>query len=210
MATQEGGSVIDSKELALFFAEPDAAQIIESFNRLKGPLRQSLLMSIELIAAREPGHLAPDQKLITDDRFFSTSVEGRVGERALRGQTAEEIAELERLKLPKVHTLMRAAARARGEPVAKKAKAPKVETAPAAKAEKPATAYTGTMTLVKDQVIALRMAGYAPQTIAAHFDLRPGGVHTVLYEAKKAGKVFPVVNDEQARITMPLPVPEAA
>lgn len=221
--------MIDPAKLSTFFAAPDAATIVDAFAGMEqGPQRAALVSYIATLAgmslpapvvldevAQAPKEApkaleGPTNPLLAPDApFVSSSVDGRIVERKLRGTTVEQIAVDEGVEVDHVMAVLKEARSngvdvgslwrsGRGGAKAKPKGAPnppkdaKLSTKLDSRSQKPRV-YTkeprpplppALNEEIKAESIRLRQIGYGPSAIAVHIGIDRATVSNAIFYAK--------------------------
>jgi hypothetical protein len=213
-------NTMNPTDLATFITAPDAADFVAVINKLQEPVRASMLVHLMMVAnlsavaavaapepvvaAAEPLMLgapetAPKAKakskakvpMLNGEPLLSTSLEGRVDERRLKGQTPSQIAKDEGIDTKRVNAILAEAKAARKAAESDdKTKGGLVNRRTLSMEERRA---------IKARIIELRAYGYGPKTISRRLSIPEQSVSTTVWEAKRDhNTVFPNVDEVEA------------
>jgi transposase len=195
--------VIDPKHLSEFITSPDATDIMQAFSSMdQGPFRASLvahLMTMSSMAAMTanaaPAPVPAPPAPVPDRPFVSETVEGRILERKLRGETIRSIEKSENVSFRFVRTVLDKASKQGVDVGRLPAKAPAAKAPPAKH-----TLSKEDRGLRRKEAIRLRYLGMGPKEIAVQLDMSIGNVGNAIWAAKTGDKgepvtVFPDIDD---------------
>lgn len=178
--------MIDSR-LLRFLEHPESEKIVEAFNNL--PQRHLATVMAVLSSLSESAPIG----LLSSKPFLSETVEGRVVERKLRGETLPQIMKSENLSRDEALSYL-LKARDEGVKVGKLGQVTKPEK------------FNKVTDKMKVEFVDLRKRGIGPSIIAKHFNVRPNAVSNIIYAAKMAGETFREIDKSLTEITTPISV----
>lgn len=132
----------------------------------------------------------PPVGLLENKPFLSETLQGRVVERRLRGETISKIARNESITKDDVLVIL------------KKAKAEGVNVGKLSSTK--TTKFPKVTDEMKDAFVILRKRGFGPSIIAKHYNVRPNAVSNVIYAAKQNGETFKEVDKSKTEISDPI------